>query len=438
MSARNRELVGLLPAALLVTAGFTAVFISEGVRELDNVSLVFGAYFLAVCIGVHAFLRIAVREADPYLFPLVAVLAAVGLVMLYRIDPELARDQATWFVVGLAAMAAVVIVLHDYHVLQRYRYVIVTAGLALLLTPRLPGIGEEVNGAFIQVSIGSFTFQPAEISKLCVVIFLASYLYEKREVLVVGARRVLGLTLPPLRHFGPLLAVWGAAMGVLVLLNEFGMSLMYFGAFLALLYIATARLSFIVAGLGLFAAGAWAVAETASHVRPRFETWLDPLRDPEGAGYQVSQSFFAQADGGLFGRGLGESLLDVPGGGRILPEAQNDLIYAVIVNEIGLFGAAAVLAVYLLIVQRGLKIAMVAPDGFSKLLAAGLTTIFALQVFVIVGGVTGAIPLTGVTLPFLSSGGSSIVANMALIGLLLLISDRGRRLLAREPGEALA
>jgi hypothetical protein len=263
-------------------------------------------------VGLHVFLRIAVRDADPYLFPLVAVLAAFGLVMLYRIDPELARDQATWFVVGLAAMAAGVLALRDYHVLQRYRYVIAIVGLALLVSPRLPGIGEEVNGAYIQVNLGAINFQPAEISMLWVVVFLASYLYHKREVLVGGARRLLGVTLPPLRHFGPLLVIWGASMGVLALLNEFGMSLMYFGAFLALLYVATARFSFVVVGVGLFVAGAWAVVQVASHVRPRFETWLNPLAEPDGAGYQVSQSFFAQADGGLFGRGFGESLLELP------------------------------------------------------------------------------------------------------------------------------
>jgi cell division protein FtsW (lipid II flippase) len=234
------------------------------------------------------------------------------------------------------------------------------------------------------------------------------------------------MTLPQLKHFGPLLVVWGAAMLMLIVIRDLGSSLMFFGAFLALLYVATGRLFFVVAGVALFVAGAWFFSGTLAHVEQRIDIWLDPWKDPEGSGYQVAQSLFAQADGGLFGRGFGESLLERPDGGAILPAPHTDLIYAVIVNEVGLFGAAAVVLVYLLVAERGFKVASIAEDGFSKLLAAGLTAVFALQAFVIVGGVTRVIPLTGVTLPFVSYGGSSIVANFALLALLLITSQRAR------------
>jgi len=284
-----------------------------------------------------------------------------------------------------------------------------------------------VNGAFLAIDVGPLSFQPAEFAKLCLVIFLASYLREHREVLVVGARRIAGMTLPPLKHFGPVLVVWGASMLMLVFIRDLGSSLMFFGAFLALLYVATNRASFVVIGLGMFLLGAWFFSATVPHVSDRVDIWLDPFADPDGDGFQVAQSVFAQADGGLFGRGFGQALLILPGGASILPAAETDLIYALIVDELGLFGGAAVVLIYGLIAARGFKTAVMATDGFSKLLAAGLTAVFALQAFVIIGGVVRVIPLTGVTLPFISFGGSSIVANMVLLALLLLISDRARR-----------
>ncbi len=426
MTARNRELLALIPVALLVTAGFTAVFLVQS-QEIDDLSLTYGGYFLAVCVLAHLVIRIRLPNADPYLFPLVALLAAFGLVMLFRIDESLALRQASVFLLGLGVFAATIIFLRDYHVLERYRYLIASIGIGLLLLPRVPGIGEQVNGAFLAIDIGPLTFQPAEFAKLCLVIFLASYLREHREVLVVGARRVVGMTLPPLKHFGPLLIVWGASMLMLIFIRDLGSSLMFFGAFLALLYIATNRASFVVIGLVMFMLGAWFFSATVPHVSDRVDIWLDPFADPDGDGYQIAQSLFAQADGGLFGRGFGEALLELPGGGSILPAAQTDLIYALIVDELGLFGGVAVVLIYGLIAARGFKTAVMASDGFSKLLAAGLSAVFALQAFVIIGGVVRVIPLTGVTLPFISFGGSSIVANMVLLALLLLISDRARR-----------
>jgi cell division protein FtsW (lipid II flippase) len=306
-------------------------------------------------------------------------------------------------------------------------------GIGLLMLPRLPGIGSQVNGAYLGVHAGPLNFQPTEFAKLCIVVFLASYLVERGQMLVLGARRVLGVTIPPLKHFGPLLVVWGAAMFMLVFIRDLGSSLMFFGAFLALLYVATGRLSFVIAGLVLFVAGSWFFAHTVSHVQERIDIWLDPWSDPDKSGFQIAQSLFAQADGGLFGKGFGQALLNLPGGAQIPPAPDTDLIYAVITDEVGLFGAVAVVLTYLLFAERGFRIAVMADDGFLKLLATGLTAVFALQAFVIVGGVTRVIPLTGVTLPFVSYGGSSVVANFVLLALLLMVSRKlARRVRRRE------
>ena len=427
MSARNRELFALVPASLLVAAGFAAIFIQQS-QQLSDVSLTYGAVFLGVCVAAHIVVRIRLPYADPYLLPLVAVLACFGLVVIYRLDEEKALRQAGWFGFGLLLFTLTIVFLKDFRVLERYRYTIAGAGLALLLLPRVPGIGQQVNGAYLGVGIGAFQFQPAEFGKLAIVIFLAAYLRDTRQLLVQGARRVLGVTIPPLKHFGPLLVVWGAAMFLLFFIQDLGSSIMYFGGFLALLYVATNRVSFVTIGLVLFGAGAWGMYQIREHIQDRVAIWLDPFKPSlvEDQGYQIAQSLFAQSDGGLFGTGFGQALLSV-GGTPLLPAADTDLIYAVIVNELGLAGACGLLLVYLLFCERGMKVAMLATDSFSKLLAAGLTAVFALQVFVIVGGVTKVIPLTGVTLPFVSYGGSSIVANFVLLALLLLISDRARR-----------
>jgi cell division protein FtsW (lipid II flippase) len=429
-------MLALVPVALLLTAGFAAVFSQES-DKLGNLSLTYGAYFFAVCLATHVFLRLRLPNADPYLFPLMATLTAFGFVMIYRIDESLARDQANWFLLGLVLFALTIYFLRDYEVLERYRYTIAIGGLLLLLAPRVPGIGQQVNGAYLGVKLGPIAFQPAEFTKLAIVVFLASYLREHREVLIVGARRVLGVTLPPLKHFGPMLVVWGASMFMLVFIRDLGSSLMFFAAFLALLYVATGRFSFVVIGMLMFFLGAWFFANTVPHVHDRVEIWLHPYSDPEETGYQILQSIFAQADGGLFGKGFGQALITVPGThNALLPAAETDTIYSLIVNELGLFGACGLILVYLLITARGFKVALLANDGFSKLLATGLTAVFAIQAFVIIGGVTRVIPLTGVTLPFISYGGSSIVANFVLLALLLLVSDRARREAAEPAGRA--
>ncbi len=484
LSARNRELFALLPVALMVTAGFTAVLIAQQTeQEIDPVSVTYGAIFLAACVLAHVFIRWRLRDADPYLFPLAALLSAVGLVTLYRIDAESALQQAGVFVFSLSLFCVTVIFLRDHRTLERYRYLIAVVGILLLLLPRVPVIGEQVNGAYLNIDLGFVQFQPAELTKLAIIIFLASYLNDTREVLLGGGlappplRRslpfaagclalvallrfvlelewwpsaliavfvaVLAALLrerPSLKHFGPLLLVWGLAMLMLVFIRDLGSSLMFFGAFLVILYVATARLSFVALGVTMFLGGATILANALAHVADRVDIWLHPFQSRAVGAGQVTQSLFAQADGGLFGVGFGESLLRLsgpfanpecetsfPNCNSILPVPHTDSIYAVIVNEVGLFGAAGVVFVALLFAARGFKAAMLAEDGFSKLLAVGLSSVFALQVFVIVGGVIGVIPLTGVTLPLISYGGSSLVANFILLALLLIVSDYARR-----------
>ncbi|HEY3829237.1 MAG TPA: FtsW/RodA/SpoVE family cell cycle protein [Solirubrobacteraceae bacterium] len=439
LSPRNRELLGLVPAALLVTAGFTAIFIqaeknSPGgstnltLNHASSLSLTYGAVFLGLCLVGHLVIRFALPDADPYLFPLGTVLASIGIVMIYRINPTLARQQAQWMVFGLILFAATILLLrrNGVGVLERYRYTIAAVGIGITVLPRLPGIGGEVNGAYLNVHFGSVSFQPAELAKIAVVIFLASYLRDNRQILVTAGRRVLGVTFPPMKQFGPMLLVWGAAMLTLLLTRELGTSLMFYGAFLALLYVATGRVSFPLIGLVLFGLGAWFVATHVSHVHARVLAWEHPFEpalyeQKVGGSFQLAQSLFAQADGGLLGTGFDQSLL------KLIPIPESDMIYAVITNELGLAGAAALLLTYLLFVARGLKVAMLARDSFSKLLATGLSFVAAMQVFVIVGGVTRVIPLTGVTLPFVAYGGSSVAMNFVLLALLLVISDRARR-----------
>jgi cell division protein FtsW (lipid II flippase) len=445
LSPRNRELLGLLPAGLLVTAGFTAIFIqarntgtgattNATLRGISSASLTYGLIFLGLCVLGHLVIRWALPDADPYLFPLAAVLASIGIVMIYRIDPTLARQQAQWMVVGLVIFAATILLLRRYGltVLERYRYTIAVVGIVATVLPRLPGIGEEVNGAYLDIHIGSVSFQPAEFGKIAIVIFLASYLAENRQLLVTAGRRVLGVTFPPMKQFGPMVVVWGAAMGTLLLTSELGTSLMFYGAFLALLYVATGRFSFPLIGLALFALGSWFVVNHVAHVHSRVLAWEHPLNrslyERPGGSYQLAQSLFAQADGGLLGTGFDRSLLELPHhAGSLIPVPQSDLIYAVITDELGLAGAAALLLTYLLFIARGLKVAALARDSFSKLLATGLSFVIAMQVFVIVGGVTRVIPLTGVTLPLVAYGGSSVVMNFVLVALLLVVSDRARR-----------
>src|SRR5271155_3666276 len=355
LSARNRDLQGMIPAALLVTPGFTAIFVQQEnnapgastsltLNHASAISLTYGAFFLGVCLVAHLVIRFALPYADPYLYPLAAVLASVGIVMIYRIDPVLARQQAQWLVLGLVLFAATILALRKrgVGVLERYRYTIAAIAIFMTVLPRLPVIGEQVNGAYLDVHVGGVSFQPAELAKVAIVIYLASYLHDNRQILVTAGRRVLGVTIPPMKQFGPMLIVWGAAMATLLLTRELGTSLMFYGAFLALLYVATGRLSFPLIGIVLFVLGAWYLTGHVSHVQARVLAWEHPF-DPalyyrtEGGSYQLAQSLFAQADGGLLGTGFDRSLLQYPVElanhqivhRSILPVPESDMIYAV-------------------------------------------------------------------------------------------------------------
>jgi cell division protein FtsW (lipid II flippase) len=321
-------------------------------------------------------------------------------------------------VIGVVVFAATLFWLHkDYRVLERYKYIFGVTALCLLFLPRLPVIGEPINGARLWVHVGSLQFQPGELGKIALIVFLAAYLRERREVLAQGR----------LKDWGPLLVIWGAAMLLLFVTNDLGSALLYYAIFLAMLYIATARIVFVAAALGLFLVGSFAVAQGTPHVQERVNIWLDPYKHAESSGYQILQSLYSLAHGGFGGTGLGHGIFTSASGNQVIPDLNSDFIYSALGQELGLVGAAALLLVYMAFVLRGFRIALAATDGFSKLLAAGLSFGFAFQTFVIVGGITRVIPLTGITLPFVSYGGSSVVANFLLVAGLMLISHRANR-----------
>jgi cell division protein FtsW (lipid II flippase) len=434
MRARNRELFGLIPAALLLTAGLAAVFIARS-HELTNSSLIYGALFLGLCVAGNVFIRFTLPHADPYMFPIVAVLACFGLVMIFRIGGATdARQQAQWFVFGLFLFGATILFFRDYRKLEHYRYLIAIASLVMLILPRVPGLQDPVNGAYLEIHLPGITFQPTEFAKVGLIVFLASYLRDHRQALSgVGGRKILGFSFPPLKHLMPILVMWGLAMLLLVALHDIGSSLMFYGGLVAVLYVATERVSFVVIAMVAFCAGAWYLGTHVPHIDSRVQAWLHPFNPKlyyaPGGSYQLADAQFAMAAGGIFGQGFGKAMLIEPGTHpivHIIPVASTDMIYSVITDETGLFGAAGLLIAYLILIARGFKTAILARDSFSKLMASGLSFILALQIFVIVGGVTRVIPLTGVTLPFVSYGGSSILANFVLVALLLLVSDRAR------------
>ncbi len=420
MSLRNRELLTLLAAGVLTGVGFASVYIARQ-SELSTASLSYVALFLGLYLVAHVVTRILLPLADPYLLPLAALLTGLGLTMIYRIDPDLALRQGLWVVVGLALYALLSIAVRDYRLLDSFKYTLGVAAIVLLALPAIPGLGATINGATLWVRLGPIAFQPGELAKVLLVVFLAGYLRDKREVLSRGLGR---LGIPPPKHAGPLLAIWGGAMLVLFQTNDLGGGFLYFAVFLAMLYVATGRWPYVVVGLALFAAGAYGLYHVVPHVADRVEIWLDPWSDPQGTGYQLVQSIYSLAAGGLFGTGLGQGVLLSPSGDTYIPYLQTDFIYSAIAQELGLIGAAAVLLLFLAYVARGMRVALVAHDGFSKLLAAGLTFGFALQTFIIVGGVLRVVPLTGITLPFVSYGGSSILSNFVMLALLLLVSSR--------------
>jgi cell division protein FtsW (lipid II flippase) len=428
--ARNRELLNLLVVGLLTTAGFASVYISRQ-EVVSTASLSYAAFFLALFVAAHMVLRVALPNADPYLLPLGGLLTAIGLTMIYRIEPDQAFRQGLWVVVGLTAFVALIFLVPDHRSLDGIKYILGLVAIGLLVLPAVPGLGQTINGATLWVGAGGVVFQPGEFAKVLLVVFLAGYLRDNRELLSMGMGR---WGMPSPKHFGPLLVIWGGAMLVLFQTNDLGGGLLYFSVFLAMLYLATARWPYVAVGLILFALGAWALFQIGPpHLENRISIWLDCSWGMSSAcdvfddGYQLAQSIFAISSGGIFGAGLGQGVLVSPEGNTYIPFLATDFVYAAVAQELGLAGAAALVLLYVVFVYRGFHIAMLADDGFSKLLAAGLTATLAIQAFIIMGGVSGLIPLTGITLPFVSYGGSSIVANFLLLGLLLMISNHVNR-----------
>jgi cell division protein FtsW (lipid II flippase) len=425
VTLRNRELLNLGLVGLLTAAGFASVYIARS-EVVSAASLSYAAFFVSLFVVAHLVLRVRLPHADPFLLPLGGLLCAVGLTEIYRIQPELAFRQGVWVVVGVVVFAALVLFLRDYRELDSVKYILGVSAILLLVLPALPVIGRTINGATLWVDFGGpLVFQPGELAKVLFVVFLAGYLRDNREMLSYGSAGQGRLPSP--KHLGPLLLIWGGAMLVLFQTRDLGGALLYFAIFLVMLYTATARWSFVAAGLALFLAGAFALYQVIPHVQDRVQSWLDPWADPEGQSYQLVQSLYAISSGGVFGTGLGDGILVTPQGSTYIPFLETDFIFSAITQELGLAGAAGVILLYLLFAYRGFRISMLAQDGFSKLLAAGLTAAVSVQAFIIIGGVTGLIPLTGITLPFVSYGGSSIVANFVVLALLLMVSERVNR-----------
>lgn len=427
---RGTELVLLLfgyGLSLLAFAQVDLVVLGRLSPQFTTYALTLGGCLLVA----HVALRLLAPYADPALLPVVSLLNGLGLAMIHRldlaeatasssVDPDFA-PQLGWTVLGTGLFLVVLQLVRDHRVLQRYTYTAMLVGLALLVTPLLPVIGTEINGARIWIRLFGFSFQPAEVAKVVLIVFFAGYLVQKRDVLALARSRVLGIDMPRGRDLGPILVAWAASLGLLVFQRDLGTSLLFFGVFVALLYIATERVSWLVIGATLFALGALVAYQLFSHVQLRVGIWLDPFADEAGDGYQIAQSLYGLATGGILGVGLGNGHPD------FVPFAKTDFIIPAFGEELGLTGLMAVLVLYAIIVERGLRTAVAVRDPFGKLLAAGLSIAVGIQVFVVVGGVTKLIPLTGLTTPFLSYGGSSLVANWMLVALLLRISDAARR-----------
>jgi cell division protein FtsW (lipid II flippase) len=440
---RNAELAVLL-AAMVLVAVYAGTVDASVVGELTPDFWVPTAALTAVFVGLHAVIRWVAPHADPVLLPTVALLNGIGVSYLRRIDLAKAEPaeradfpifagiggrQLAWTLAAVVGAAILLIIIRDHRTVSRYAYTLGLAGIVLVMIPAvLPGRFSEINGAKLWIIIGGFSIQPGEFAKLALLSFFAYYLVRKREVLSLAGRRFLGVDFPRGRDLGPVVAVWLLSLMVLVFEKDLGTSLLYFGMFVVTLYVATERVSWLIIGLLLFFGGAFmayllgvSVGGPFSNFELRVRVWLDPFADPFGDGFQLTQSLLGLGTGGLFGAG--------PGGGQPtkIPEVHNDFVFAGLGEELGLFGLTALLILYLLIVERGLRAGLAVRDSFGKLLAGGLAFTLALQVFVIIGGVSKLIPLTGQTTPFLSAGGSSLMANWLLVAMLLRISDAARR-----------
>jgi cell division protein FtsW (lipid II flippase) len=430
---RNAELLLLAFATVITTVALLIVEANQeqGVRwDLAQ----YAVAFMALFAGAHLAIRRFAPYADPLLLPVVALLNGLGLVMIHRLDQTggrvisgarnepSANQQMLWTLAGVIVFALVVIFLRDHRILARYGYICGVVGLVLLVIPAmLPSSLSEENGAKIWIRLPGFSIQPAEFSKIFLLIFFAAVLVAKRGLFTSAGKHFLHMTLPRPRDLAPLLAAWIVSVGVMVFEKDLGTSLLLYASFLVMVYIATDRLSWVVIGLALFAAGSVAAYYLFHYVQVRVQNWLNPFADPDGSGYQMVQSLFSFATGGVFGTGLGNGQ---PG---TVPAASTDFIIAAIGEELGLVGLAGVLMLYTIVIIRGLRTAIAVRDSFGKLLAAGLASTLAIQLFIVVGGVTKLIPLTGLTTPWMSYGGSSLLANYVLLAILVCISHAARR-----------
>jgi cell division protein FtsW (lipid II flippase) len=432
---RNRELAFLVVVGILTAVGFASVYIARQ-DVISTASLTYAGFFFALYVAAHLVARFTVPFADPYLLPIAGLLTAIGLTEIYRLHPADAFKQGFWIVVAVGLFSFTLFALRrDYRRLETYKYIFGLTAIALLVLPILPLIGLTVNGARLWVHVGSLRFQPGELAKIMLIVFLAGYMREKREVLAQGRPK----------DWGPLLVIWVLAMLVLLETRDLGGGLLYFGIFLSMLYVATARIAYVAAGIGLFIVGAIGVWKVTPHVQERVTIWRHPWTEhkvycPQSGqmdlrqhcqSYQLVKSLYSIGHGQYAGTGLGKGTFTTISGKPIIPSLNTDFIYSALAQELGLIGAAALLLVYMIFVLRGIRISLLAQDGFSKLAAAGLTFGFALQTFIIVGGILRLIPLTGITLPFVSYGGSSVVANFVLLAALLLISNRANREMLR-------
>ena len=417
-SRRNTEL-GLLILAIVLAVGAYALV---GLGRDGAVPSGVAGYGLVLAGGYvfgHLIVRRFAPQADPVFLPAAVLLAGLGFAVIYRLNPDLAGAQTLWLLLGLGLFSLTLVLIGDHRQLDAYTYTIGLLGLVMLLLPLAPGIGRTVRGARLWVGIGPLQFQPAEIAKVLIVIFVASYLNTRKELLAVATRRLGPIALPEPRHLAPLLVAWGVSLVVLFLERDLGSSLLFFGIVVVMLWVATGRVAYLILGGLLFAVGAYFGYAAFSHVQDRVAVWLNVFNPGfiQDEGYQLAQSLFALATGGILGTGLGQGR---PG---FIPDAHTDFVFSAVGEEMGLLGTTAVLVLFVLLIFRGFRAAVRAPDGFGQLLATGLSAILALQTFVIVGGVTRLIPLTGITLPFVSYGGSSLVANFVLLALLIRVSN---------------
>lgn len=425
---RTTEL-GLLVLAVLIILGAYALASLGRNASLPADIWPFLAVLLALLVGAHLANRRLARAADSLLLPIAALLNGIGYVFIARLDQDLAALQASWTAVGIVAYVVTLLAVRDVRLLQRYRYTAGLVGVLLLILPLLPGIGRSINGARIWVSVGPVSFQPGEFAKIAFAVFFAGYLVERRELLSVATFRVGPFNTPDPKHFAPILLAWGASLVVLIFQRDLGSALLFFLLFVVMLWVATGRVSYLLVGMGLFLVGAFVSWLSFEHVQKRVSVWIDPWADPQGSGYQIIQAAYALAWGGTSGVGPGLGIA-----GRI-PYDETDFIFAIIGEELGLLGTTAILCAFLLLAGTGLRVARESRDPFPSLLAVGLTVLIAFQAFIIMGGVTRLLPLTGVTLPFVSYGGSSLVANYVLLALLVRISDQTAR---RAPERAVA